>query len=193
MTAAPPQGSNPAVPPAQPVPEVFTIETLDQLRVVADPLRQRLLTAFAQPGTVKAVAARLAEPLTKLYHHVDQLERAGLIRVVSQRKVRGTVERTLQATARRFAVAPDVLSTLEAKERLQKTRQALAVSALQDLIRSAGEDAPPLRMIKISARLSPTALDQLETKLREMLRNLADADAPEAEVMLIAAPRALKP
>lgn len=182
--------TSPESPPAAVPAELFTIETLEQLRVVADPLRQRLLTAFAQPGTVKAVSAKLGEPLTKLYHHVDQLERSGLIRVVSERRVRGTTERTLQATARRFAVAPDVLSTLEAKERLQKTRQALAVSALEDLIRGAGEDAPPLRMIKISARLTPAALDQLEPKLREMLRALADPEAPDTEVMLIAAPKA---
>jgi hypothetical protein len=85
----------------------FLVDTPERLKALADPLRQRLLTAFVQqPGTVKAVAARLGEPVTKLYRHVDQLVAAGFLRVAEEQRRRGVIERTFEATAFRFVVAP---------------------------------------------------------------------------------------
>ena len=81
--------------------EAFSVESAAQLRALSDPLRQRLLGAFAEPATVKAAAAALGAPVGRLYHHVDQLAAAGLIQVVSERRKRATTERTFQAVARR--------------------------------------------------------------------------------------------
>ena len=80
---------------------------LDQIRVLADPLRVRLLVAFAvDPKTTKQVAEELGEKPTKLYHHVDALEKIGLIRLVRTRRNRGTLEKYYQAVARRFEASP---------------------------------------------------------------------------------------
>jgi DNA-binding transcriptional ArsR family regulator len=67
---------------------------LAQLRALAHPLRLRLLELFTQgPRTAKQVAVALGLPPTRLYHHVAVLERAGLVRVRSTRRVRGAVEK----------------------------------------------------------------------------------------------------
>jgi predicted transcriptional regulator len=69
----------------------FLIETPEQLRAVADPLRQRLLQAFAEPKPIRQAAADMGESLTKLYRHVDQLLAAGLIRVAREERRRAVM------------------------------------------------------------------------------------------------------
>ena len=73
------------------LPDVYTISSLDQVKVVADPLRVRILeTIVLEPRTTKQIAEILGEKPTRLYHHVDALAEAGLIRLVDTRPVRGT-------------------------------------------------------------------------------------------------------
>ena len=70
---------------------------IETLRVLADPLRLRMLEVFGQHGreplTVKEIARSLGEPLTKLYYHVNLLEQHGLIVVASSRLVSGILEK----------------------------------------------------------------------------------------------------
>ncbi len=88
----------------------YTIRSLEQLKILSDPLRMRILEAFIlTPGTTKQVAKSLGEPPTKLYHHVDALERAGLIELRSTRQNRGTLEKHFGAVAEAFRVDPDLL------------------------------------------------------------------------------------
>jgi DNA-binding transcriptional ArsR family regulator len=71
---------------------------LRQLRVLADPLRVRILRALArEPRTTAQVAELLGENDTRLYHHVRALERVNLIRLVETRPKRGTTEKYYQA------------------------------------------------------------------------------------------------
>jgi DNA-binding transcriptional ArsR family regulator len=85
--------------------ESLTLKDLDQIKALADPLRLQVLEAFChKPMTTKQVAVLLEENPTKLYHHVDILERAGLIRLVKTQQNRGTVEKYYQGSAKKFAV-----------------------------------------------------------------------------------------
>jgi hypothetical protein len=71
------------------------------LKVLADPVRLRVLGAFVEPSTALAAARRLGMG-RGIYRHVDALVDAGLLVVVSTQRKRGTIERTLQSTARRY-------------------------------------------------------------------------------------------
>ena len=64
----------------------------------------RLLEALVlEPRTTKQVAEALGEKPTKLYHHVDALEKVGLIRLIRTQRNRGTLEKYYQSVARSFS------------------------------------------------------------------------------------------
>jgi hypothetical protein len=121
---------------------------MDQIRVLTHPLRLRLLERFASaPCTTKQAAEAMGENPTKLYHHVYALERAGLVRRVEQRPVRGTVENYYQAIARRFEVDGRAFAALGGRPEtgaavasLLDTGRSEAIAAL----RRNGRPAPPL-------------------------------------------------
>jgi DNA-binding transcriptional ArsR family regulator len=87
------------------------LEELQRLKLLAHPLRLRLLELFGLgPATTKQAAERLGEPPTRLYHHVYAMERAGLLRLTATRPNRGTVEKYFEAVKHRFGFTPRHLS-----------------------------------------------------------------------------------
>lgn len=92
--------------------ETHYIDDLETLRVVADPLRLRILTLLSDtPLSVKQVADRLGEKPTRLYYHVNALESAGLVQLVKTRVNRGIVEKYYLAVAREIRVNSRLLKT----------------------------------------------------------------------------------
>ncbi len=90
--------------------DMFVIEALDGIKAIADPLRMRVLMEIASGRrTVKAIAASLGVPKTRLYYHVNLLERHGMIRVASRRVVSGIEERSYEAPYQGWTVAPSLL------------------------------------------------------------------------------------
>jgi DNA-binding transcriptional ArsR family regulator len=92
------------------------VTSVATLKALADPLRLAILAALMRDAprdlrvmTVKALAAELGEPQTKLYRHVKQLEAAGLIRVAASRLVSGIVEQRYQACQGSLAFGPDIM------------------------------------------------------------------------------------
>jgi DNA-binding transcriptional ArsR family regulator len=93
----------------------LTLTDLDQVKVLADPLRIRILEDLCtEERTTKQVAQRLGEKPTKLYHHVEALERVGLIRLARTRQVRGTTEKYYLAVARQFRTDARIFSAADA-------------------------------------------------------------------------------
>ncbi|MFQ5400512.1 MAG: helix-turn-helix domain-containing protein [Anaerolineae bacterium] len=88
----------------------FVIKDLEAVKFVADPLRLQIMRELKQPGTVKGVAAALGKPATKLYYHVNLLEKHGFIRVVDTNIVSGIIEKRYQITAHRYRVDESLLS-----------------------------------------------------------------------------------
>jgi DNA-binding transcriptional ArsR family regulator len=116
-----------------------TLADLDQIRILAHPLRLRILGALVrQPRTTKQVAELLGEKHTKLYHHVQALERARVIRLTETRQKRGTTERYYQATAALFQAASSAFAgpTSPAKKRshFEAMLNALLDSARRDVL-----------------------------------------------------------
>jgi DNA-binding transcriptional ArsR family regulator len=107
--------------------EAYTVSDLDQIRVLADPLRIRIVEAFCEERTTKQVAQLLGEKPTKLYHHVDSLERVGLIRLSRTRQNRGTMEKYYLAVARTFRADSRVFHGEKgASEKTAALRQVLS-------------------------------------------------------------------
>jgi DNA-binding transcriptional ArsR family regulator len=81
---------------------VLTLTDLERLKLLAEPIRLRLLGAFMDEKTTKQVATELGEKPTRLYHHVAALERAGLLELTRTAPNRGTTEKYYRAVARTF-------------------------------------------------------------------------------------------
>ncbi len=92
-------------PASSELPEWFTIANPEQLKLLTNDLRMRILGQFAEGElTAKQVAQRLGESPTKLYRHVDALAEHGLIVPTREEQKRGTVQKFYRAVARRFRV-----------------------------------------------------------------------------------------
>ena len=89
----------------------YTVRSLEQARLLADPLKLRILREFVdEPRTTKQVAERLGEKAPRLYRHVQAMLDVGLLEHKEERKKRGTTERYLQAIAARFEVDGSLFS-----------------------------------------------------------------------------------
>jgi len=152
----------------------YTMKSLDQVRILAHPVRLKLLEAFAEPRTTKQAAEALKMPATRLYHHVNALERVGLIRLKSTKPVRGTVEKYYESVAKRIMVGADLFG--EKREQLQEAVASVIEEASTDL-RDALEraDATPdnLRPLALRAMISasPAQIAALRKKMLELLQN----------------------
>lgn len=70
---------------------------MDKRNVIMNSVRMRIVQHLMINGTATAtqLAGSMTEvPKTTLYRHINVLEQAGIISVVDERKVRGTIEKT---------------------------------------------------------------------------------------------------
>jgi len=174
----------------QPAQEAMrTLEDLDQIRVLADPLRLRIVEQFCLGEfTTKQVAQKLGEKPTKLYHHVDALERVGLIRLSRTRQNRGTLEKYYIAVARAFRAESSVFNAPGAQQDqavesvvstiFQRTAEEMReLAAVRDSLREQGEEAI---VSFIEVRTTPVELEKLSRRIKKLLGDLQ----AEAEVEL---------
>ncbi len=171
----------------------MTIEDLEQLRLLSDPLKLSLVQVFGEAeGTVASAAEALGEPQTKLYRHVDALLDAGLIEVTRERPKRGTVERWFRTVARRFEVADDLLAGKDpGEERSVKDLLRGAEAELLQALREEDEQVPPT-FARFRARVTPEQLKELQDRLFIWLdKELQDAPEDNAETVEIGAVIAL--
>jgi DNA-binding transcriptional ArsR family regulator len=78
--------------------------------LILHPIRFRIVTAIAAyKMTTKEIADLMPEiPLTTLYRHINILVEAGLMNVVDEKQIRGTIERTYALTAPPSLIADDL-------------------------------------------------------------------------------------
>jgi len=150
------------------------MKSLEQVRILAHPLRLKLLEHFAGcPMTTHQVAAKLNVPATRLYHHVNALERVGLIRLKETRPVRGTIEKYYEAVARKMLVGANVFG--EEKGGLSDVLAAVLEEARRDLEAALErKDTTPDTLKPVALRAivhgSPAELARLRKKLLETLQ-----------------------
>ena len=184
--------------------ESYTLTDLEQIRVLADPLRLRILECFCQQErTTKQVADLLGEKPTKLYHHVDALRRIGLIRMTRTQQNRGTLEKYFLSVARRFEADPGLFSAADRGSEGEVEALSSMVSAmfgtttreLSDLISRGGsariKDQGLLSFLSI--HISNEELRVIRDKLKSLLESVAetckkdsigDSDSPKERYRL---------
>ena len=165
-----------------PASETFMVETPDQLKALADPLRQSLLEQFCRPATIKAAAGKLGVPVTRLYHHVDQLLAAGLIRVEREEKRRAVSERFFQAVARRFAVSPTAFGGESGRA---DERGRIARAYLEEILSGGDTGEGAFRLTRTRVGLTDEGRVRLENEIARLLEELNDPTAPVIDLMLL--------
>lgn len=180
--------------PAAPELAVKTLDDLEQLKALSDPLRLRILQALCgPPRTTKQVADYLDEKPTRLYHHVDALEAAGLIQLVHTRPKRGTLEKYFQAVARQFRADPSIFPRSggaasdsswqilgsQLLEGAAADLRRLATTARRDPKGEEDEDKFEAMIARIKVCTSPERLIEIYERLEELLAELSSDEEPE--------------
>ena len=176
--------------------DIFIIESVETLKVVADPLRLKILELLrGAPHTVKQLGAALHTPLKKLYYHVNLLEEHGLIRVASTRVVSGIIEKQYQVTAYRLSVDHALLSPAEAggdsldaflSMILDHVKSEIKKGVRAGLIQPGQEKSLQERGLLLGRRwirMSPSRADEFLLRLKE-LEHEFETPQPGEETLL---------
>ena len=151
----------------QPEP-VFRVETDQQLHAVGSLARHHVLRVLRDgPATVTQIADRLGIAKGSSHYHVRVLAKAGLIRVVETRKVRGVEERY-------YAMAA---TAIELPESGPGEPEHLMRHALADLESAQANDQKTVRLKH--ARLSPAAFGAFEARLHALIDELTELSDPQ--------------
>jgi DNA-binding transcriptional ArsR family regulator len=175
-------------------PGVREIDSIQELRALADPVRLAILSALdtrvpdGEPPvmSVKELAQHLGEPQTKLYRHVKQLEAAGLIEVAATRMVSGILEQRYRTRQRdlRLSAALYRQHTDETEAAIRSTFDAF-LTGFFDRARKQDwpPDAPDKPVIHIfHDRVSPQAAERIRARLVEVTREIAEAEPGDIPV-----------
>lgn len=159
--------------------EVFHLENEHHFDLLADPTRLQMIELLYHPRSVGELAEALGVPRTRLYHHVNQLDEAGMIRVVDTRKSGAVDEKIYQTAAQSFQPSPEYMETAIPREQAMALTTAIFGSTQADFIRAVDEGTAELRDDKSSrsihihrglAFLTPGQLHEFVTALEELMR-----------------------
>jgi hypothetical protein len=142
------------------------------------PVRLRIVQAFLgeRALTTSALIAELADiPAASLYRHVARLVDAGVLSVVAERRVRGTLERTYVLRLSAASIGPDQLATMSADDHRQAFT-AFVAGLLGDFDRYVARGDIDLVRDGVSYSIAGLWLDDAE--FSELLRELARVLGP---------------
>jgi DNA-binding transcriptional ArsR family regulator len=173
---------------------VQVVDSAEQAAVLLEPARLRILERLREPDSSVGVARALGLPRQRVGHHVRTLEASGLLTYVGERRKRNCVERLLQASARSYVVAPQVLGALgrsaeELRDRFSSSYLLAAaarvleeVSTLQPRAEAAGKLLPTLTLqseVRFSSARSQNAfVEELVAAFAALVEKHHDPHAP---------------
>jgi DNA-binding transcriptional ArsR family regulator len=155
--------------------EVRYLDSLEQVHAISTNARRRILSLLVdQAMTVTQLGRALDMPPPTVQHHVRELIRVGIVRLVATRERRGILEKYYRAAARRFLLPKDPLAGRSPSEQLQTVNDLLEdishhVSAV--LSGYSGSEAPEdtiqlaVRVLYLRSEDLPRIAEQIEAVL----------------------------
>lgn len=170
----------------------YRISDIDQVKALSHPLRMRIIETLAasDPMTTKQVAEVLDEKPTRLYHHVDKLLQAGLIRLTHTKQNRGTTEKYYETIARQFLAGPDLFSDdspADQKNALRPMIHTVFDNTTAELLRLVDEAGPEEKLEDIGLlsyvemHLEQEQIETVQEKLKGILEYLESINDPDAD------------
>ena len=165
--------------------DVEVIEDPAAAAVALDPVRSRLLTELAEPGSAAGLAARVGIPRQKVNYHLRALEAHGLVELAEERKRGGITERVMRATATSYVVSPAALGETAVDPAQSDRLSARHLVALAGrLVREVGSLS---RRAQAAGKRLPTLTIDTEIRFRSAEDRAAFADDLTAAVLDLAA------
>lgn len=164
--------------------QVLEFDELETMDALSHPLRLKLLDAFRKPTTAKGAAETLDVPVTRLYHHINQMLDHGLVVVVEERPKGALTERVFGVAAETFRPSAVFFDRYGADGQAEVIRLAFRM-AEAGMTESAVADFPDTGMVGTlpddrrasialsSLRLDPSDLADLIGELDEVLGRYA--------------------
>ncbi|MDH3283342.1 MAG: helix-turn-helix domain-containing protein [Acidobacteriota bacterium] len=129
--------------------EIQVVEDSTQAAALLDETRRHLLLELREPASAPELGRRLGLPRQRVGYHLKELERAGLVELVEERRKRNCLERVVRASSRSYVISPRALGDLGrqpagARDRFSWTYLvAVASRAIRDLgvLRRRADDA----------------------------------------------------
>ena len=181
---------------------LFTITDLETLKVVSDPLRMRIMdniglaNQLGELRTVKQLSDEVDTPPSKLYYHINMLEKHGLIKVAETQIVSGIIEKHYQITAHSITIDRELLSTGVGKDEKAEAILSLLDSTLDAvradmvrLVKGIMEDETVEtkfsgkrgQITRENARLTPTQAEVFNERLLALMDEFRQMTSPEGE------------
>ena len=161
--------------PTDDLPETFHVTTDEQLRAVSNLTRHRIMAVLRfEPATITQIAERVGLAKGSSSYHVRLLERAGLVKVVRTRKVRGVTERYYAMAAR----------SIELPDPGEGGPDLLMRHAVADLEAAPADGERHVRMAHL--RLTDEQFAELGARLEALAdeyRELSDPSLPDASLV----------
>jgi DNA-binding transcriptional ArsR family regulator len=166
--------------------DVEVIEDAGAAAVALDPLRARLLSELAEPGSAATVAARVGLARQKVNYHLKALESHGLLELAEERMRGGITERVMRATAAAYVVSPAALgeSAADPDDAPDRLSARYLIALAGRVVREVGGLAQ--RAAAAGKRLPTMAIDT-EIRFRSAEDRAAFADELTAAVIDLAA------
>ncbi len=172
------------------IPALYLVESLEQVRALADELRLRIFNLLAQePMTVTQVGKALDIAPAKVHYHVRELERVGLVRQVFTREKSGILEKYYRAVAKDISV-PRSLVTSAPRDELLAAANEFAQSSVSGYLRALERLMPlpdeefqgyPFSISNATVWLAKDDLDQFAADLRALFEKYETPRGIEGE------------
>lgn len=105
--------------------ELHVISSLDQARVLLNPIRVEILEILTTPGTCLDVAGKLNMSQQRVNNNVKEMLKSGLLRLVDQRAKRNMIESVYQSVGKRFWLSPELAHPQDAEIKAVRERLSL--------------------------------------------------------------------
>ena len=174
------------------------LDTPQQASMLLDETRLALVRELAEPDSASGVARRLDLPRQRVNYHLRELEKAGFLELVKERKKGNCTERLVRATASAYVVNPAAMAGLDPNPARFRDRfsllylVAVASRTIRDLAtlasraRSAGKRVATLTL-QVDVRLATGAdrnafAEDVTNEIARLVREYHDAESAGGRV-----------
>ena len=173
--------------------ERYVIQSLEELRIISNSLRLQILDVLiAAPHTVTQVGEQLGIQSKKLYYHIGELERVGLVRLVHTEVQSGIQLKYYRAIASYYYLTASMLHTDRSIKNADASEEFLgfllesSATVLRRSIADGTIERYPESFIvsRRRVRMSPEKATELRDRLQEIEKEILAADDPSGALTM---------